>query len=573
MLRNNLSLLLVDWCHGLLRHQIHAPAETAQHGGLLCPDCGIIHGRSADAVYPFLTVAQVMEPGPWVQAAVAVQQWSDQVSRDDGSFANEVEGNDWNGITVFGALALGEALHHHGALLPEASRSRWAERLHRASRWISGVDWAEHGTINYPISAAAALASAGRVLRDEALLQSARHWGTWARDYFLPDSILFGEGERSPTRRGIYAVDVPYNLEESLPNLALYAEITGDEEAKQLILRSFTSHLDFLLPDGSLDAGWCSRSFKWTLWGSRTSDGIAGLLPYARFNDRIAEAVWRNAEYLRSCTHEGLLYGGPHLRRHGRKPCIHHTFTHAKAISTALNCGYDAYSRRDLPSDLARGSVTHDLLGTTLVSLGRWRASFTVSDVPYGTRGSHASGGALTMLWHAATGPLCVSSMSRYDRIEGRNMAASRSGRETSVLTPRLQRGAFSSALDRAATLAAGEDSVTVRGRLTDLQDRTDAEFLLETRFSKDVVHFHARGEGAAFVLPIVSRSDEAITLSDHRVVIRKPGAKVLVESEGLIQGTSERVFHFVPGVQAVRLEIDVPAWGRDVSVRIQEAT
>ncbi|MBC7809277.1 MAG: hypothetical protein H7145_24345 [Akkermansiaceae bacterium] len=569
-MKQEMTALLADWCEGLLRHQINAPADPERHGALICPDCGFLHGRCADAVYPFIRMARATGEDRWIQVAVAVQRWSHTVSHENGSFRNDVSGNNWDGITVFAVLALAEALHEHGDLLPDATRSRWMERLERAARWINGVDWADHGTINYPISAAAALAAASRVLGDGMLLDTARHWGTWARDYFLPGGILFGEGPRVPTKRGIYAVDALYNLEESLPNYALYAEITGDAEARALILRSFASHLDFLLPDGSYDAGWCSRSFKWTLWGSRTSDGIAGLLPYTRFDDRIAEAVWRNIEYLHSCTHDGLLYGGPHLQSHGRPPCIHHTFAHAKALAAALDGGHFADKRRDLPADKPRGIRTRPALGTTFVSHGDWRASFTVSDVFYGARGSHASGGAMTMLWHAATGPLCVSSMSQYDRIEGRNMATMRSETEIAVLTPRLEHGTFSGALDWNATLQAGEDSVAASGRLTDLQGEPAGEFLLETRFEKDTVHFHARGEGAVFVLPVVSRGGERVEWSAHRVEIHKPHASVICESTGIIRGDANRIFHFVPGVQAVRLEINVPAGGLDVFLQVR---
>ncbi len=237
------------------------------------------------------------------------------------------------------------------------------------------------------------------------------------------DGLLFGEGARHPTPRGIYAVDALYNLEESLPNLALYAEIAGDAAMRDLILRSFAAHLDFLLPYGSYDAGWGSRAFKWTLWGGRTSDGIAGILPLARFDARIAEAVARNLEFLRFCTHDGLLYGGPHLKNQGRAACIHHTFTHAKALAFALDAGDFEPPRCQLPSDTPRGIWTRKEIGTTFVSIEKWRASFTVSDVFYGARGSRASGGAPTMIWHKNTGPLCVSSMSDYELIEPTNMA------------------------------------------------------------------------------------------------------------------------------------------------------
>lgn len=571
-LKQEVSALLADWCDGLLRHQINDPGDSSRHGGLMCPDCGFIHGRCGDALYPFLRRARETGNETWIQAATMVQKWSDVVSHDDGSFRNDVEGNNWNGITVFSTLALAEALQYHGDLLPEEARTVWIRRLEHAARWVKGVDWSAHGTMNYPISAAAALAATYRVLGNETLLSTARHWARWAQDYFLPDGILFGEGQRVPTARGVYAVDALYNMEESLPNLALYAEIAEDVEAREHVLRSFEAHLDFLLPDGSYDAGWCSRSFKWTLWGSRTSDGLAGLLRYARFDDRVAEAVRRNVAYLRSCTHGGLLYGGPHLQDHGRSACIHHTFAHAKALAVALDSGYFSDGQAELPADTLRGIVTRKPLGTTFVSIGSWRASFTTSDIFYGARGSHASGGAMTMLWHSVTGPLCVSSMSHYHRIEGRNMATPKSVDEISVLTPRVELGEFSSALDFNATVETTTDTVTARGKLTNLQDETSTTFLIRTQFGADTVHLHAEGAGAVFVLPVVSRGDEIVEWSDCQVTIRKPDASVVCESSGVIRGNDKRVFHFVPGVQAVRLEIDVPAEGVDVLLRIRKS-
>ena len=574
-MEETLTQLLSDWCDGLLRRQMDSPSDTARHGGLFCPDCGCIHGRCADALYPFLRMARQTGEEKYLTAAQLVFDWSERnVSQANGSFINDPDGNNWNGITVFSAIALAEALHHHGALLPEAARLRWTERLARAAHWIRAVDWADHGTINYPISAAAALAGASRVLNDSALLQTARHWADWARAYFLPDGILFGEGPRTPTARGVYAVDALYNVEESLPNFALYAEIAADETARSLVLSSFAAHLDFLLPDGFYDAGWGSRSFKWTLWGSRTSDGIAGLLPLAHRDARIFEAVRRNIEALRICTHDGLLYGGPHLKAQ-RPPCIHHTFCHAKALAAALDGGVFAGAPPiTLPAVTPRGIAHQSALGTTFVWLGDWRASFTVSDVLYQKPGLRPSGGSITMLWHKATGPLCVSSMSVYERIEGGNMAKAQSENEIAVLTPRIDSGEFSSVFDEKATLESGEESICAAGHLTTLGGDRAGNYQLETRFSDNRVVFHATAEHdeAAFILPVVSPCDETVEWSAHRVVIHKHRARVVVEASAPINESAERIFHFVPGVQAVRLTIPIPPNGLDVSLTVLSA-
>ena len=565
-IENPLAPLFALWCDGLLRHQIHAPEDAARDGGLVCPDCGFIHGRCGDALYPFMRMARQTGENEWIDAAVNVQKWSDNRTNDDGSFFNDI-GNPWTGITVFAALSLGEALHFHGELLPASTGARWMQRLERAALWIVNEDWAVHNNINYPIAAAAALASAWRVTGDDTFLSAAKRWAHWSRDNFLADGLLFGEGGRARTERGFYAVDALYNLEESLPNLALYASITGDETARDLVLKSFAAHLDFILPDGSYDAGWGSRSFKWTLWGSRTTDGIAGLLPLAGFDARIAEAVRRNAEYLRSCTHDGLLYGGPHLLNQGRQACIHHTFSHAKALACALDASKINDERASLPCDSARGVWTREPIGTTFVSIGDWRASFTVSDVFYGEPNWRASGGAPTMLWHAATGPLCVASTDGYPLIESLNMAPVHLDREISMLTARIERGEFSSARDPSARLEILANGVKVSGKLTDFAGEAAGDFICETRFDGNSVHFYATGEGATFVLPIVSPQNETVEWQARRVEIRKPNARVVVQSNTEIWGESARIFHFVPGVQAVKIQAKIPNDGIKLSI------
>src|SRR5450631_3276624 len=110
--------LLRIWCDGLIAHQETGIADGAVRGALVCPACGIIHGRCGDAVYPLLRMARTTGEAKYVRAAVAVHEWSErQVSRADGSWVNDVTLSPWQGITVFHAIALAEALHHHGELL------------------------------------------------------------------------------------------------------------------------------------------------------------------------------------------------------------------------------------------------------------------------------------------------------------------------------------------------------------------------------------------------------------------------------------------------------------------------
>ena len=114
---NLYARLLRTWCDRLLQLQIAAPGDPARDGALRCPACAFLHGRCADAVYPLLHLARSTGERRYVDAALRLQRWSDNVSEPDGAFRNDVEQGSWKGITVFAVIALAEALHHHGSLL------------------------------------------------------------------------------------------------------------------------------------------------------------------------------------------------------------------------------------------------------------------------------------------------------------------------------------------------------------------------------------------------------------------------------------------------------------------------
>ncbi|HEX2949004.1 MAG TPA: hypothetical protein VHV83_05480, partial [Armatimonadota bacterium] len=333
--------LLSAWCNAMLSLQVRDINVPGIYGGIMCPACSRIHGRSADAVYPFLYMAHATSEERYLRAAIDLLAWSDHSSLPDGSWINEPTGNEWKGITVFGALALAEALRHHGEVLDESTRTRWEERLHRAAEFLDGFMTIHTGNINYPVSASAALAVAGEYFSESRYTDHARELAHQVLAYFSQDNkMLFGEGHPGDgiTPRGCRAIDLGYNVEESLPALALYGRTVGDEEVLTMVTDSLRSHLEFMLPDGAWDNSWGARNYKWTYWGSRTSDGchmacalLAGRDPH------FAEAARRNTELLAACTHDGLLYGGPHYQEHGELPCVHHTFCHAKALAAALD--------------------------------------------------------------------------------------------------------------------------------------------------------------------------------------------------------------------------------------------
>lgn len=566
--------LLKTWGDGLLAHQVK---EGVDRGGFLCPAVKQVPGRSADAVYPLLVLHRLTGEEKYRQAALDVFDWSERrISQPDGSWVNEVN-VPWKGITAFSLIALGEALRHDGDALPPAERERWRERMRKGADFLLGFMTFETGDINYPLSSAASFALAAKVLGDDKYLPRAREFAHFGLRHLTANGLLWGEGERGPndiSPRGLRAIDVLYNVEESLPNLALYAELTGDKEIEDFVVGGFRAHLHFLLPDGAWDAGWSGRQYKWAWWGSRTCDGSAHGLQMLRARDpRFAEAAARNLQLLKICTHGGLLFGGPHLHARGLPASIQHTIFHAKSLAAAIDAGTTDSAPDVLPSDAADGFREWPEAGVVQFARGGWRGSVTVNDIPQTKkRGGQPSGGALSLLWHEKTGPLCVASMNDYVRYEGFNMQTPATPADEHCLTPRLELRAdgkvFSNIYDGTATMESsdrdGQIEIKIHGTL---RDKTGASPAVPVMFDcvyritagSFVMTARTDADGVVLEVPVVSPAAEAVNReAGGGIGFGKPNAVVQVSSSGgeLRMDATARVFNFVPGMEAIPLRI-----------------
>lgn len=382
--------------------------------------------------------------------------------------------------------------------------------------------------------------------------------------------------------RGCWPVDLGYNVEESLPNLILYGLTTGDEEVLDIVTESLRQHLNFMLPDGGWDNSWGSRNYKWTYWGSRTSDGCQpAYLLLADRDSRFAEAAYRNTKLLKECTNDGILYGGPHYFSHGELPCLHHTICHAKALAAVLNHKpiLDMENiKRVLPRDKAEGVKYFREIDTWLVSIGTWRATITASDIDCST-GKHASGGALTVLYHQEIGPVILASLNKYKLVEQNNMQRHRD-RLDMPLTPHIKYVEddleYLSLNDFGVDIKhyEGADSIkfNVKGQLKDIKhkepDGQEISFKNSYCFYENQVSINIKVESdievsnIVYNIPIVSMSDETINkISDYQYEILKEKGKVTIKSSKplkMIGSEGKRIFNHVPGIEAVPFYIDL---------------
>ena len=575
-----MSHLLQDWGEALLKLQIRQPDVPALDGAYRCPACGTIHGRCGDSVYPLLYLAQTQGDARYVEAALRAMQWTKNVEAPEGAWTNDTNKNSWKGITVFAAIAQAEALHHHGQLIEAPVRARWLARLRLAAEYIYANVNMAYGNINYPISAAYAMALLARTFDDDKYRVRGRELAQATLKYFTPNGLLFGEGhpadQRSP--KGCLPVDLGYNVEESLPSLAMYGLLENDTEVLEPVTTALAAHLEFMLPDGGWDNSWGTRSYKWTYWGSRTSDGCQAA--YALLADRhpaFATAARRNVELLRRCTHDGLLYGGPHYFEHQVPACVHHTFCHAKALTTVLNQAPKiADASVALPRETAVGVREFPEINTFLAAQGPWRATVTGYDWLYHDS-MHATGGSLALLYHQQFGTLCAASLAKYLLVEADNMQPLPDNLDF-PLTPRLEcrtaEGWFTNLYDLTAKTAVAHEpdgiSFQIQTRLVDERRREPESgamnFRMMYRLTADACTLRIEPEAAvrgkwSLVLPLVSAQSEPVRrLTERSYEVVKPGGRVIVEADSPLriqELARARAFNLVPGFQAVPFVVD----------------
>lgn len=583
--------LLADWCDGMIANQIIAPENPGLHGALGCPSCSHIHGRCSDAVYPFLRMARTTGDQKYIDAAIAVYDWAENnVSQPDGSWTNDINPKSWRGTSIFGAIGLAEALHYHGDLIDDARRDAWTARLGVvADRYLyRDFKVIDFTNLNYGMTAVYGFHLLGEILGDDRYIQRSKKFAGRVKEFFTdPNTLLWGEGKPNDnlSGRGLLPVDLGYNVEESLNGVVLYALEVEDAELIDLMVKSLEGHLEFMLPDGAWDNSWGTRSQKWSYWGSRTSDGCQpafGLM--AKYNPAFGTAAIKNAELLKRCTADGLLHGGPHYVSHGVKPCMHHTFAHAKVMALVQDRASELTevdAEAPLPRQIASGVKHFPEIDVWLAAQGPWRATVSAYDSIYKTKSANylqqPTGGAVSVLYHEKVGTVLAGSMARYIMVEPLNMQPNPG--EEFALTPRVETrigDAWYTNLydlkaevnsDQSADKIVFDVNTTIQDEDRGVISNAVADYQLNYKITDDAVSMSvstqsdiSQSSSSTFIVPIISPSGEAVDqVSPTRIEITKPDGTLVIQSSHAmtIKPTpSGRVFNMVPGAEAVPIMI-----------------
>lgn len=518
--------LLKEYCDALVSLQ-DGGEDTAFKGGIYCRACKNIHGRCPDAVYGFIVAAKLFDDEKYLRAAKDVFYYGENMLCDDGGMYNDAQ-TTWRYTTTFHQTAVIEALRSGAEILDEKTKKDFEKRAEKMAAWLyENLDEKSPANINYATTNGLALALSGNYFSEQKYLDRAKRLIDYATEHILKNGLLYGESKPHDkiSEKGCRAVDIGYNVEESVPALVKYAFEVGDEDLKERLVKVVRAHLEFMFPDGGWDNSFGNRNNKWTYWGSRTSDGCAPMfLLLADKDPSFAEAAYRNAEMLCKCSADGFLYGGPHYYKRGEHACTHHTFEHVNSLAFVLEHTDEKYLnpvRTVIPSDGKDFCRYYPEVRTFKLSKGDYLATITDYDFDVFFSG-HATGGTLTALYNKKIGPMIMGSVTDYVLVEPTNMQQVRDRQNHRSLLPRLVKTLggkeYSSTFYPKASVTekniAGGYSVLAKTGLSDNQGKElegvtpKIEYAL-TENGLDITAVGAKG--LKFILPLISGEVKAL--------------------------------------------------------------
>ena len=535
--------LLKEWCDTILSYQVQSNTPYTD-GALLCPACHLIHGRIADLCFPLTLLWSKTGDENYLNQADKLIDWTEyNLKSEKGFWFNDI-GSRWIGTSAFGALSIGEALYHYGEILPLEIKEKWMSIFLRICDGFVSETGKLRPLINYYCAISTLLAMAWRLTEKKEYYVVSKEWLQVALDRFDEDGLLYGEKYPIEFEDGTHTIDMGYNLEESLPLLLRYSELTGEYE--EFFRARLRDQLEFLLPDGAIDNSFGTRHNKWTYWGSRTCDGLVGGLAAVLDDPLFADACERVLSLYERCTSDGLL-ALPMAEEAGEPTCLHHTFTHAKALA-ALICAEEvpAVQRTILPCETDYGVKEFQKGKVLLVSQGGFRATF--SAMKYLHEDLANGGGSMNLLYHDAYGVICAATSAKFYLQEVYNQQHLRHADEMQCMTAQFILDGKMACRDRNVELSYNETTISAKAE----------DWKVEYTIHEETVEITLNCNQGIYHLPIVCRKDSNVIINEERNKIEIDQKLIITSDVPLLVDETQRLFHQVGGFIYLPILVEV---------------
>jgi hypothetical protein len=233
----------------------------------------------------------------------------------------------------------------------------------------------------------------------------------------------------------------------------------------------------------------------------------------------------------------------------GEPTCLHHTFTHAKALA-ALICAESVPEVKavKLPCEEKFGIRSYQQGHLLLVSHGCFRATF--STIHHDCQASHTanSGGSMNLLYHEKYGILCAATTTDYFPTEPLNQQYLRKADNPPCMTAQFVIGGTQACRDRSAKL-------TYEGmRVMAEADKWQAKY----DFGEDELTICLECDDGIYDLPIVCGRGQKVIISEDKKTLAIEGGMTVVSEAPMNVDPDRRVFHQVGGLAYLPVSIPV---------------
>ena len=535
--------LLKEWCDTLLSYQIHSHSPYI-NDAIVCPACHLVHGRISDLCFPLTVLWSKTGDINYLEQADRLISWAEyNLKSEKGFWFNDISSR-WIGTSTFAAMSIGEALYHFRNCLPSNIRDKWMNIFLRICNAFIQEEKQLRPLTNYYCGIAAMLAMAWKLTNEKIYYDESKKWLKTVLNRFDENGLLYGEKYPMEFGDGTHTIDMGYNLEESLPLLLRYCNLTGEYE--EFFRDRLRDHLEFLLPDGGIDNSFGTRHNKWTYWGSRTSDGLIAGLALVLDEPIFSDACERVLTLYERCTQNGLL-ALPMAQEAGEPTCLHHTFTHAKALATLI-CAENVptIQRTLLPCETNYGIKKFQKGKLLLVSHASFRATFSAMN--YLHENLATGGGSMNLLYHDNYGLICAATSAKFFMQELTNQQQLRNVDEMQCMTAQFVIDGKMACQNPNVTLNFNEATISAEAE----------DWQADYEFHEDSLKITLTCENGIYNLPIVCKKESIVIVQDHLQMIEIDQKLKIMSDTPLHVNKNERFFNQVGGFLYLPISVDV---------------
>ena len=326
---------LFELSRALIKKQI-LDKNNSNYGAIQCDSCNCLHTRAGEAIFPLALCYEYSKDNKFLESSISLGNWLVSQQRAEGFWFETHK--TLPATTVFQLMSLAAAYPILESYLTPLERTNWYNSIKNAASWICVTMSEKYTNINYCASSSAALMLVYQIINDKKIKDKGKEFADLVLERTNNEGFICGEGRYLPVV-GRGGVDLGYNLDMSIGVLAIYSVLSNDTKIKLALIKLLNTHLNFMYPDGSIDNSWGSRSYKWTMYGSKTAHGSQMAFELLSDEDpRFKKASQLNLNYLKNAMNNGLVGYGPHSWwNKSFEPCIYPTFNRATAIAFALH--------------------------------------------------------------------------------------------------------------------------------------------------------------------------------------------------------------------------------------------